>query len=72
MKEENKVLRKVVEQTMKDYYDLQMKFTAVHQNNQTKVLDQPIIFISFCIFISDHDELIDYCGGFLVFNPVVK
>ncbi|XP_015085455.1 probable WRKY transcription factor 9 [Solanum pennellii] len=32
MKEENKVLRKAVEQTMKDYYDLQAKF-SIHQNN---------------------------------------
>ena len=37
MKEENKVLRKVVEQTIKDYYDLQIKFAAVQQNNQKKV-----------------------------------
>ncbi|XP_024026192.1 probable WRKY transcription factor 9 [Morus notabilis] len=36
MKEENKVLRKVVEQTMKDHYDLQIKFAAVQQNNQKK------------------------------------
>ncbi|PON46770.1 WRKY domain containing protein [Trema orientale] len=36
MKEENNVLRKVVEQTMKDYYDLQIKFAAVHQNNNKK------------------------------------
>ncbi|KAJ9174585.1 hypothetical protein P3X46_013220 [Hevea brasiliensis] len=34
MKEENKVLRRVVEQTMKDYYDLQMKFAVIQQNNQ--------------------------------------
>ncbi|EEF34424.1 probable WRKY transcription factor 9 [Ricinus communis] len=32
MKEENEVLRKVVEQTMKDYYDLQIKFAIVQQN----------------------------------------
>ncbi|KAI5356181.1 hypothetical protein L3X38_009076 [Prunus dulcis] len=43
MKEENKVLRKVVEQTMKDYYDLQMKFTALHQSNQNK---DPQTFLS--------------------------
>lgn len=30
MKEENKVLRMVVEQTMKEYYDLQVKY----QNHQ--------------------------------------
>ncbi|KAM3377625.1 putative WRKY transcription factor 9 [Capsicum galapagoense] len=33
MKEENKVLRMAVEQTMKDYYDLQAKFSTIHQNN---------------------------------------
>ncbi|MCD7449804.1 hypothetical protein HAX54_001541 [Datura stramonium] len=33
MREENKVLRKAVEQTMKDYYDLQAKFSTIHQNN---------------------------------------
>lgn len=37
MKEENKVLRDEVEQTMKDYYELQMKFATVQQNNQKKV-----------------------------------
>ncbi|KAL2343748.1 hypothetical protein Fmac_005033 [Flemingia macrophylla] len=36
MKEENKVLRKVVEQTMKDYYDLQMKFSAIQESNKRK------------------------------------
>ncbi|KAK6916032.1 WRKY domain, partial [Dillenia turbinata] len=36
MKEENKVLRKVVEQTMKDYYDLQRKFDTIQQNIKTK------------------------------------
>ncbi|KAL5992915.1 WRKY Transcription Factor [Asimina triloba] len=34
MKEENKVLRKVVEQTMKDYYDLQMKFAVIQKHGQ--------------------------------------
>ncbi|XP_010245089.1 PREDICTED: probable WRKY transcription factor 9 [Nelumbo nucifera] len=43
MKEENKQLRKVVEQTMKDYYDLQMKL-AVIQQNDTK--QDPQIFLS--------------------------
>ena len=37
MKEENKVLRRVVEQTMKEYCDLQIKFADVQQNNQNKV-----------------------------------
>ncbi|KAI3525600.1 hypothetical protein L1887_04496 [Cichorium endivia] len=37
MKEENKVLRQVLEQTMKDYYDLQMKFSIIQQSsNQFK------------------------------------
>ncbi|KAK3000951.1 hypothetical protein RJ639_021316 [Escallonia herrerae] len=36
MKEENKVLRKVVEQTLKDYYDLQTKFAVIRDNNQNK------------------------------------
>ncbi|XVF45723.1 hypothetical protein PTKIN_Ptkin02bG0229300 [Pterospermum kingtungense] len=43
MKEENKVLRKVVEKTMQDYYDLQMKFDVFQQNNQKK---DPQIFLS--------------------------
>ncbi|KAL6329711.1 hypothetical protein AAG906_035359 [Vitis piasezkii] len=38
MKEENKVLRKVVEETMKDYRDLQMKFALIQQNKQNKDL----------------------------------
>ena len=38
MKEENKVLRKVVEKTVQDYYDLQMKFAVIQQNNQKKVV----------------------------------
>ncbi|OAY44877.1 probable WRKY transcription factor 9 [Manihot esculenta] len=44
MKEENKVLRRVVEQTMKDYYDLQMKFAVIQQNthnNDKKALQEP-------------------------------
>lgn len=36
MKEENKVLRKVVEQTMKDYYDLQTKFSVIQENNNNE------------------------------------
>ncbi|KAL3515592.1 hypothetical protein ACH5RR_022494 [Cinchona calisaya] len=36
VKEENKALRKAVEQTTKDYYDLQMKFSVVQQNIQPK------------------------------------
>ncbi|KAK4254355.1 hypothetical protein QN277_009751 [Acacia crassicarpa] len=43
MKEENKVLRRVVEQTMKDYYDLQFKFAANHNNplnNNIKLMNK--------------------------------
>ncbi|XP_022942007.1 probable WRKY transcription factor 9 [Cucurbita moschata] len=36
MKEENKMLRKEVEQTMKDYYDLEMKIAIIQQNNLQK------------------------------------
>ncbi|KAL8188770.1 hypothetical protein R6Q57_029525 [Mikania cordata] len=44
MKEENKVLREVIEQTMKDYYDLQMKFSVIQQSsNQIK---DPKVFLS--------------------------
>ncbi|KAF5786615.1 putative transcription factor WRKY family [Helianthus annuus] len=49
MKEENKVLRQVVEQTMKDYYDLQMKFSLIQQSsNQIK---DPKAFLS----LNGHD-----------------
>ncbi|XP_020083305.1 probable WRKY transcription factor 9 [Ananas comosus] len=42
MKEENELLRKAVDRTMKDYYDLQMKFAAVqkadhHQQREPRV-----------------------------------
>ena len=44
MKEENKMLRKEVEQTMKDYYDLEMKIAIIQQNNlQKKVPKTPIL-----------------------------
>ncbi|KAF8019735.1 hypothetical protein BT93_G0435 [Corymbia citriodora subsp. variegata] len=43
MKEENKALRKVVEQTMKEYNDLQLKLDHVHQSNQSK---DPSTFLS--------------------------
>jgi len=53
MKEENKVLRKVVEQTMKDYYDLQMKFSAIQENNKRKVKSYNIDLLTFIyIFFS--------------------
>lgn len=41
MKEENRILKRVVEQTMKDYYDLQIKLAAIHHhnnNNKNKVI----------------------------------
>ncbi|XVF00741.1 hypothetical protein REPUB_Repub04eG0027500 [Reevesia pubescens] len=44
MKEENKVLREVVEKTMQDYYDLQMKFAVIQQQNNQK--KDPQIFLS--------------------------
>ncbi|WCJ18443.1 WRKY family transcription factor [Euphorbia peplus] len=43
MKEENQVLRNVVEQTMKDYYHLQTKFAVIHQNTREK--DPPHNFL---------------------------
>ncbi|KEH31297.1 WRKY family transcription factor [Medicago truncatula] len=42
MKEENKALRKVVEQTMKDYYDLQTKFSVIQENNNNKRKDRQL------------------------------
>lgn len=45
MKEENKVLRKVVEETMKDYRDLQMKFALIQQNKQNKVHPTCLLYI---------------------------
>ncbi|MED6157426.1 WRKY Transcription Factor [Stylosanthes scabra] len=40
VKKENKALKKVVEQTMKDYHDLQMKFSVVQdKNNNNKDLE---------------------------------
>ncbi|XP_054803799.1 probable WRKY transcription factor 9 isoform X1 [Prosopis cineraria] len=46
MKEENKVLRKEVEQTMKDYYDLQMKFAVIQQNHLEKQKDPQMMSLS--------------------------
>ncbi|XAR53110.1 hypothetical protein NMG60_11021519 [Bertholletia excelsa] len=43
MKEENKVLRKAIEQAMKNFHDLRMKFAVVQQNPQKK---DPNIFLS--------------------------
>ncbi|PIA41029.1 hypothetical protein AQUCO_02300066v1 [Aquilegia coerulea] len=55
MKEENKVLRKVVEQTMKDYFDLQKKLASNQQNDSiTKDTE---------IFLSLHGEGDDIIQG---------
>lgn len=40
VKEENKVMMKMMEQTLKDYYDLQMKFAATIQENNKKIVNQ--------------------------------
>ncbi|GLT96907.1 hypothetical protein SLE2022_144980 [Rubroshorea leprosula] len=45
MKEENKALRRVVEQTMKNFHDLQMKLAVIQQNNYQKK-DIPQGFLS--------------------------
>ena len=50
MKEENKVLRQVVEQTMKEYHDLQMKFALIKQNKQNKV--NPTSHVSYRLRLS--------------------
>lgn len=47
MKEENKVLRKVVEKTMQDYYDLQMKFAVIQKNDHKQVSFHPLTIIFF-------------------------
>ncbi|GKC20072.1 hypothetical protein Tco_1022222, partial [Tanacetum coccineum] len=49
IKEENKVLRQVVEQTMKDYYDLQMKFSIIQQSSNG--IKDPKSFLS----LNGHD-----------------
>ncbi|XP_076887541.1 putative WRKY transcription factor 9 [Bidens hawaiensis] len=49
MKEENKVLRQEVEQTMKDYYDLQMKFSVIQQSSSQ--IKDPKVFLS----LNGHD-----------------
>ena len=47
MKEENKALRRAVEQTMKDYYDLETKIGIIQQNNLTnKVPSNPFSLCS--------------------------
>lgn len=58
MKEENKVLRNTVEQTLKDYNDLQMKLASIQQNNQDmiKVFSHAIYrFLSIVLW-----DIIDY------------
>ncbi|XP_030511228.1 probable WRKY transcription factor 9 [Cannabis sativa] len=51
MKEENIVLRKVVEKTMKDYYELQIKFASIQQNNPNNIKKQDTL-----AFLSLHHE----------------
>lgn len=46
MKEENKVLRRVVEKTMKDFYDLQMKYAVIQQNNNNQKKDPQELFLT--------------------------
>ncbi|KAK9111707.1 hypothetical protein Scep_019226 [Stephania cephalantha] len=61
MKEENQVLRKVVEQTMKDYYDLQMKLSSIQQQNKDDATTkEPKIFLSLC---RDNDGVVDTIKG---------
>ena len=49
MKKENTLLRKVVEQTMKDYYELQVKLAAIQQSSQQMVWFISIFKSSFWI-----------------------
>ncbi|KAM6581145.1 hypothetical protein CsatA_004919 [Cannabis sativa] len=51
MKEENIVLRKVVEKTMKDYYELQIKFASIQQNNPNNIKKQDTL-----AFLSLHHD----------------
>ncbi|KAF5743899.1 WRKY transcription factor 34 [Tripterygium wilfordii] len=44
MEEENKVLRRVVEQTMKDYHDLKVKFSVIRESSSQNT--DPRIFLS--------------------------
>ncbi|CAN0858199.1 Probable WRKY transcription factor 9 [Linum grandiflorum] len=46
MKEENRLLREVVEKTAKDYYQLQMKLTLLQQQNCTNSQVDPEIYLS--------------------------
>ncbi|KAF5444120.1 hypothetical protein F2P56_036622 [Juglans regia] len=52
MKEENKVLRNTVEQTLKDYNDLQTKLARIQQNNQD--MKDPQIFL--LLHGNDHND----------------
>ncbi|QHN81234.1 hypothetical protein HN51_058075 [Arachis hypogaea] len=56
IKEENKALRKLVEQTMKDYYDLQMKISNNYNNKHIKDLEISVQRASPTIH-DDDDEL---------------
>ncbi|XP_031269889.1 probable WRKY transcription factor 9 [Pistacia vera] len=57
MKEENKVLKNIVEQTKKDYYDLQMKFLVIQQS--TTQDKDPQIFFS----LHDNEQEITKMGS---------
>ncbi|KAI3972899.1 hypothetical protein MKX01_019557 [Papaver californicum] len=58
MQEENKGLRKVIEKTMKDYHDLQMKLSLIqHKNDQSFNNKDPQIFLS--LNGDHHDYTID-------------
>ncbi|KAI3960330.1 hypothetical protein MKW98_017054 [Papaver atlanticum] len=46
MQEENKGLRKVIEKTMKDYHDLQMKLSLIQEKNDQSSNKDPQIFLS--------------------------
>lgn len=56
MKEENTQLRKAVDRSMKDYYDLQRKFVAIQNQKQQQQQQQPKVswlLISTCIHFNE-------------------
>ncbi|XP_026382738.1 probable WRKY transcription factor 9 [Papaver somniferum] len=58
MQEENKGLRKVIEKTMKDYHDLQMKLSHIQEKNDQSYTKDPQIFLS--LNGDHHDYTIDH------------
>lgn len=56
MKEENKALRRVVDQTMKDFHDLQMKLTVIQGNNYQKKVNHVHIDSYLFILIFQRNE----------------